>query len=244
MGLIGISGKIGSGKDIVGKIIQYLDMTVHYNFKFSFEEYMSPEFGIVFEKTHQVRRFGDKLKQVAALLTGVSIMDFHSQEGKSSILDKEWDYYSAKQLRGVLTSDSYEKLEDVQKGWWDHNKMTIREFLQKLGTEGLRNNLHPNVWVNALFADYKMMPHNGPTRDLKYPDWVVTDVRFNNEAEAIMSRGGIMIRVNRPNNPFESSNHISETGLDNWNFDYIINNDGSIEDLIEKVKEIYNVIKK
>ena len=30
-----------------------------------------------------------------------------------------------------------------------------------------------------------------------YPNWIITDVRFPNEADAIKGRGGIIIRVNR-----------------------------------------------
>ena len=76
---------------------------------------------------------------------------------------------------------------------WD---MTYREFLQKLGTEAMRDGLHTNVWVNALFADY--IPHkkeggfqrsvkdtNGIPYDfeyeVEYPNWIITDMRFPNE---------------------------------------------------------------
>jgi hypothetical protein len=76
-------------------------------------------------------------------------------------------------------------------------------------------------------------------------------MRFPNELEAIKQRNGVTIRVNRPceecgvleghkmvahkNKP---SIHESETALDSVEFDFTINNSGSIEDLIEKVKTI------
>ena len=43
------------------------------------------------------------------------------------------------------------KKQDMGPEWG----MTYRDLLQKLGTEAMRNGLHENVWVNALFADYK-----------------------------------------------------------------------------------------
>lgn len=75
---------------------------------------------------------------------------------------------------------------------------------------------------------------------------IVADTRFPNELKAIKDRGGISIRVNR-HNPQDGSeygwgnpnaNHPSETSLDNAEFDYVVDNSGSIEDLIEKIKVI------
>jgi hypothetical protein len=104
--------------------------------------------------------------------------------------------------------------------------MTVREFLQKLGTDGLRDGLHGNVWVNALFADYT------PTHN-----WIITDVRFPNEAKAIKDRGGIIIRVDRPFvKPI--NNHSSEIALDEWNFDYKIGNVSDLKSLAFTVENI------
>jgi hypothetical protein len=132
---------------------------------------------------------------------------------------------------------------------------TIREFLQTLGTECLRNNLSKNIWAAALFADYKEEPTNvlkskGYHLEDAYPNWCITDMRFPNEMEAVKERKGITIRVVRPDfieNALTGQKfpvkvhrnlHASETALDDAEFDYEIINDGSIEDLIEKVREI------
>ena len=62
-------------------------------------------------------------------------------------------------------------------------------------------------------------------------------MRFLNEMEAVKKREGITIRVNR--NLEESKDQDeSETELDNAEFDYVIENNGTIEELIEKVREI------
>ena len=92
---------------------------------------------------------------------------------------------------------------------------------------------------------------------IKYPNWIITDVRFPNELQAIKDRDGIIIRVNRsikiPNEITETAfgkntsskivtinfnEHSSETALDNTEFDYVIDNNSTIEELIKKVKEI------
>jgi hypothetical protein len=71
------------------------------------------------------RAFAYKVKLMASILLGVPVEKFEDREFKKSMLGSEWDY------------------------------LNVREFLQKLGTDGLRDGLHVNVWVNALFADYR-----------------------------------------------------------------------------------------
>jgi hypothetical protein len=63
-----------------------------------------------------------------------------------------------KEIACILTGCTLEQLENqefkklqIGSDWG----MTYRELLQKLGTEAMRNGLHENVWVNALYADYK-----------------------------------------------------------------------------------------
>jgi hypothetical protein len=118
---------------------------------------------------------------------------------------------------------------------------TIREFLQILGCECLRDNLHPNIHVLALFADYK-----------EGDNWIITDTRFPGEAQAIRDRGGIVVRVDRKevcgNNPTLKTTskgqsywvrgeeaHASEIGLDEWDFDWVIDNNADIPQLEKQV---------
>jgi hypothetical protein len=111
-------------------------------------------------------------------------------------------------------------------GW----EMTVRELLQRLGTEAIRNNLHENAWVNALFSDYN-----------EYCNWVVTDVRFPNEAQQIKDNGGVIVRINRTGyGPV--NNHPSEIALDDWDFDHIIENNGTLEDLKESARMLMTLI--
>jgi len=70
------------------------------------------------------------------------------------------------------------------------------------------------------------------------PNWIISDVRFPNEAKSIKDREGVLIRIIRPLTEDKIiSNHESENALDHYNdWDYVINNDGSIEDLYHKVE--------
>jgi len=109
---------------------------------------------------------------------------------------------------------------------WDDAKTTIpevRRLLQVYGTEVGRETMGKNVWVNL--AKKKIHP-NG-----KY---VITDVRFPDEVDAIRELGGSLIKIIRPG--FEPVNaHISDAGLpDHW-FDRVLVNDGSLADLRDRV---------
>lgn len=215
--LIGINGKIGSGKDTVGSIIQYLTSesgNQNSSRHRSYEEFLSNGGGSALRNFDQhyvsdwkIKKFAGKLKQIASLLTGFSIEMFEDQDFKRKQMSEGWE-------------------------------MTYREFLQKLGTEAMRNGLHTNVWVNALFADY-ISPKMSKTN---ISNWIITDMRFPNEMESIVKREGITIRVHRDlyngNAHISPIPHESETALDDTKFDYEIINDGTLEDLMDKVREI------
>lgn len=109
------------------------------------------------------------------------------------------------------------------KGWeWAKANSDVRGYLQRLGTEAGRQILGDDIWVRTAMAKV-----NGG----KY---VFTDVRFPNEARAILDKGGQVWRVERPGvapvNP-----HPSETALDDWPFDLVIFNKGTLDDLREQV---------
>ena len=222
--LIGISGKMGSGKDTVGKMLQYLSSRT-----------------LERKSDYQIKKFADKLKDMVCLLIGCTREQLEDREFKEKELGEEWN----KLDKIALLAYNKDNPLCHEKGYL-HNTMTVRKLLQLLGTEAGREIIHPNIWVNALFADYKvyhepsMYPNGGGG---KAPNWIITDVRFPNEAKAIKDRGGIVIRVNRLDVDkftanFPQTLHPSETALDDYEFDRVIDNNGSIEELLEKVNKL------
>lgn len=120
------------------------------------------------------------------------------------------------------TVDVFES-NDFKKSEIDWLGMTVRELLQKFGT-AIRNEVCDDFWVKACLKDYK-----------KGDNWLVSDVRFKSEAKGIKNLEGIIVRVNREG--AGAGNHISEVDLDDYQFDYVIDNNGSMESLLFKVKE-------
>ena len=197
LNLIGISGKIGSGKDTTAELIQ-LVTTYGLNHAIEIRAVASrllddPELTkfTVQNCNWKIVKYAYKLKQIASFLTGIPIDKFESQDFKKTQMAPEW------------------------------GNLSVREFLQTLGTNALRDQLHEDVWINALFSDFD-----------DSSNWLITDVRFPNEAEAIKNKGGILVRVDRG---LSTGDHPSETALDDYEFDYVIPNKGNLEKLLEEV---------
>ena len=111
-------------------------------------------------------------------------------------------------------------------------KSTIRDIMQVLGTDLLRQGFNNNIHVAATLGSIK-----------ENEKVIITDMRFPNELEAVKKHNGITIRINRglverTGKMIQGPEHISETALDDAKFDYVIENNGTIEELIEQVKNI------
>lgn len=290
--LIGISGKMGSGKNLVCTIIQGLTAAKKHNIEnLSFEWIKKYYINSIWEQ----KAFASKLKQTASLLTGIPVEKFEDQEFKNTPIGEDWlvHWYIDRVGQKHLTLSAEEAIM-ADGRYSGQDLLTPRLLLQIIGTECIRDKVHPNAWVNALFADYKYEIHRSevPTRAAGfidqhvYPNWIITDMRFPNELEAVKSRGGITIRVNRftsikndlvyfKNDASDSpingiyrvlevkkdnctliddktgysfgawfeeisklKEHKSETALDIAEFDYVIENNSTIEDLIHTVSLI------
>ena len=124
-------------------------------------------------------------------------------------------------ILNIHTVDVFES-NDFKKSEIDWLGITVRELLQKFGT-AIRNEVCDDFWVKACLKDYE-----------KGDNWLISDVRFKSEAKGIKDLEGIIVRVNREG--AGAGNHISEIDLDDYSFDYVINNNGDMEDLLLKVK--------
>lgn len=159
------------------------------------------------DPTFQIRKFSGKLKEMASMLTSIPVSMFEDQRFKMAPLGREW---------------------------WSTNEegtvpMTVRDLLQRLGTDAIRDGLHPNAWVNALMSEYR------------WQNWVITDCRFPNEAQAVKDNGGVVVRIDRPGvGPING--HPSETALDDWDFDYKIMNGSDLTALRFTTEVILNKI--
>ena len=243
--LIGVSGKIGAGKDLLCDIINYLGQEEDWD---SFEHFM--EESSTYNDNYKNKKFAGKIKDIICLLIGCTREQIEDREFKEAELGEEWRIWQISyDTERHLFSDKKEA-EKMCDEIWDHTDfletflLTPRKLLQLIGTEAGRQIIHPNIWVNALFADYSdgSVEDLGEKLKLKHlSNWIITDVRFPNEVKAIEDKGGTVIRIERTPRSYGTEfkiEHSSETALDDYDFDYVINNNGSISDLIDKVRQI------
>jgi len=94
-------------------------------------------------------------------------------------------------------------------------------------------NLKDDVWVSHMLRGLEKFGENRIN--------IVTDVRHGIEYDAVRARSGIIIRIVRTGT--ENEDDISETALDGHEFDYVIHNNGSLIDLVEKVMLVWQSIK-
>jgi hypothetical protein len=143
--------------------------------------------------------------------------------------------------------------------WWaerlDIKHLTPRWVLQQWGTEVGRRAFHDDIWIASV---------ENKLRSIK-DDIVISDCRFPNELNSVKRAGGITIRVMRGPNPnwydsavslnkgYYSSGyvearkiledkgvHASEYSSVGLEYDYIVENNGTIDDLHRKVDLIIN----
>lgn len=244
--IVGISGKLGSGKDTVASMLRYAIFKKNHP---ESKIVWTPELNMSRITDWRIKRFADKLKDMVCMMIGCTRETLEDREFKEKELGSEWWYFRGTSISGPPTLIPYLGNEEYATGeilsTFVLIKMTPRLLMQLLGTECGRQILHPNVWVNALMADYVHSGENiEDTYDMNYIKWLIPDTRFPNEAEAIKARKGILIRVERPRGAGlvtvpNFKPHPSETALDDYtDWDFQIANTGTLEDLLQKVESI------
>ena len=138
------------------------------------------------------------------------------------------------------------------------NKLAIKNFtprlaLQIVGTEIMRESFHHKIWLDSLEHRY-IAGGQKPT--------IVTDCRFRNELAFVKQMGGFTIRVKRGEDPYwtelakqaqdgdafaeqqlaDIGIHASEWDHTDVPVDFIIENNGTLEQLHDKIKSVTKVL--
>ena len=156
-----------------------------------------------------------------------------------------WD----RELLEGRTKQAREWREQVDTYWSNvmGHPVTPRWVLQHIGTDVMRNHFHKNIWVHSL-----MKKLNDPTKN-----YVISDVRFRNEVDVILSQHGEIWEVQRTPMPewysikFEDQEDLArhmniyypKVHASEWDWrltkrNHIIRNNGTLDDLKAKVAEI------
>lgn len=140
----------------------------------------------------------------------------------------------ALELDPLLDGDGFRLSDAVEDYGWEGAKTypEVRRTLQNLGVAIRKQN--PTFWIDIVRD--KMDRNIGA-------DFVIPDVRFPNELEAVACRAGDVWKVTRPGagSVEGTQNHSSETALDNVEFSTVIDNSGTLADLNARVNVLLGV---
>ena len=128
-----------------------------------------------------------------------------------------------------LEDYDYKENTEVPEHLWAYcanGKHTIRALMQGLG-DLMRKEI-PDVFIECTLN----------SKD----DFLVSDCRFPNEAKAVKERGGIVIKVVRPDAQAKDS-HQSETQIDEIEADYTLWNDSTLGNLVANVDSLVRLLR-
>ncbi len=95
----------------------------------------------------------------------------------------------------------------------------VRRLMQKLGTEGVREHVGQTTWLDVV--ERRIV--DNPTTS-----YIISDVRFDNEAAMIQRLGGLVVRLDRDAEHTDS--HASES-IEAIKYDVLYTNNGDLNDL-------------
>ena len=179
------------------------------------------------QKGYKLIKFADELKDLVCRLLNVDreFIENHKDDLKEYTIDNE-----------LLAKELDLDVEDITTIRTSATYSSIRELLQFLGTNIIRK-YYPTWHVDKLKAKISGGGNN----------YCIDDLRFLNEVDSIKDFNGIIIRIVRPNkvdDRADVTSHRSETEQDSIVADYTIINDGTLDNLKNKVAILIKEISK
>lgn len=254
--IIAIAGnREEAGKSTVAKIIQWF--TYDNKAKEIFNNDINYFLTFYSQKgDYQIKKFADTLKNFVCTLIDKDRKWL--EENKNTKLEG-WTYIEAYFM--VLGGTEFNQIFSNEKELNEFNdendllilsskqviKHTPRTLMIQIANN-LRETIHPDIWITPLLNQYYTRnydcEHQECPIDLNcgcenvYPKWIIDDLRYPNEFERLKELGAITIYVERG----ENKHTRSEGLLDKNDFDFVIDNNGDMSNLIKQVKEIYGKI--
>jgi hypothetical protein len=180
------------------------------------------------------------------MLIGITGHKFSGKSTVAKMLSEKLGYEihsfadKLKDITCVLSGCTREQLEDydfketelvpdyLQPYCGNAKKPTFRAFLQYFGSEVMRG-VNDSIWIDCTLSNCG-------------ENAIISDCRFPNEAKAVKARGGIVIKVVRPDAKAEDG-HQSETLIDEIDADYTLWNDTTLENLVTNVDSLVRLLR-
>ena len=170
------------------------------------------------------------------LLIGISGKKLSGKDALCTALRNQWGDKSQRIAFADALKQEVSIACNVSRSFIEQHKAQFRPMLQWWGTDFKRHFHGDDYWVQQTLAQLVEEYSNG----LELA--VIPDVRFKSEAATIKELGGMLVRIARSTQLID--NHISETDLDDYkHFDYIVINNGTINDLDHEAVAILQKLK-
>jgi hypothetical protein len=166
----------------------------------------------------------------------VILLSGKAQSGKDTFYETIWSKIHSVNSERIAFADEL-KAYARRLGWDGKKDERGGKFLQDLGSI-VRNN-NEDFWVDKTIPELRFLSQAMNETDII----CFTDCRYPNEIQRIKSLSWITgrivtVRIDRPGHISNRPDHISETALDDYAFDYRICNDGTLEEYRQKVVEL------
>lgn len=170
----------------------------------------------------------------------IYVISGKARHGKDTVALDIKEIYEDKGLKVInLAYGSYIKEYAKKISNWNGDEETKpRELLQELGTEVIRQKIDKDFFVKRICEDILVYSY--------YFDIItISDARFPDEIEWPKSRFENVISIKVVRDGYDTvlskkeQKHLTEVALDEYNnYDYVIHNDGTLDDLKDKVLEV------
>ena len=229
--LIAISGVKGVGKDTSGDMLRFMLSTP----EFLHHYWIYKRFPKLTFKGNWLKvSFAGPLKEMLSVLLRVPVEKFEDRDFKENVFVdfNDLNFHKREDLKRYQILSDSKFSRKIKDGTIDvrANMLSIRQLLQYWGTDVMRRYLGDQLWC---LATLKLTD---------FYDLIISDLRFKVEADIVQERNGTLIYIDRPG--CEVGNHQSEKEAfelyQSGRCDYIIHNTGTLKDLFNRCKEIYN----
>lgn len=239
--IIAIAGNACVGKDTVASMFNIINQ---FNGNITFDKWLI----IKDEYENKIKHFAEPLKNVLSMLYNIPIEYLNNREYK----DEYWfDLFTYKFIKNEdinLKEDKLLYIEDlikqynlnqhinINRYYYKRLLIKIRTLLQYIGTNIIRKNLDFDIWSKSIINDC--------IKNLSYTNLIcIADMRFIQELI-------VLNKITKDNDINLLSIRVNRIGYDNlishesenidFNCNIVIDNEGTLKDLFDKVLHLYN----
>lgn len=166
----------------------------------------------------------------------IIILSGKARSGKDKVADIITNYYEDLKVKKLSFAFYLKQYVKSISNWNGEESTKPRELLQNIGIDLIKNKINNKLLINRVIEDIEVYSYF-------YDVIIITDARLIDEVEDIKNKFNVItIRINSSidNNLSDiEKNHITEINLDNYKFDYVIENnyDSKLEEKVKKIME-------